>query len=175
MNQFEIGKFIAQMRKEKGMTQEELAEIMGVTDKSVSRWENGKTLPDISLLVELSEVLNISLGELLKGKRLNRDEPVEEKELIDNIIDYDNDKKNMTQRKFMTKLGVGLFITSLAILNNYYDYLRLIFTPNIAEFVQGLMFGIGIEIELISAYNMSHELSLRERKKLMKNKMQNKN
>lgn len=175
MNQFEIGKFIAQMRKEKGMTQEELAKIMGVTDKSVSRWENGKTLPDISLLVELSEVLNISLGELLKGKRLNRDEQVEEKKLIDNIIDYDNDKKNKTQRKFMTKLGIGLFIISLAILNNYYDYLRHIFTPNIAEFVQGLMFGIGIEIELISAYNMSHELSLRERKKLMKNKMQNKN
>ncbi len=175
MNQFEIGKFIAQLRKEKGMTQEELAEIMGVTDKSVSRWENGKTLPDISLLVELSEVLNISLGELLKGKRLNRDEFVKQKELIDNIIDYDNDKKNIAQRKFMTKLGVGLFIISLAILNNYYDYLRLIFTPNIAEFVQGFMFGIGIGIELISAYNMTHELSLHERKKLMKNKIQSKN
>ena len=50
MDQEKIGKFIAELRKEKNMTQEQLAEKMGVTDKSISRWENGKTMPDISML-----------------------------------------------------------------------------------------------------------------------------
>lgn len=58
MNQEKFGKFISELRKEKNMTQEQLAEKLGVSDKSISRWENGNTMPDISLLVELADILN---------------------------------------------------------------------------------------------------------------------
>ena len=66
MNQEKIGKFIAQCRKEKNMTQEQLAERLGVTNKSISRWENGKTMPDYSILNELCYVLDINVNELKK-------------------------------------------------------------------------------------------------------------
>lgn len=69
MNQEKIGKFIAKLRKEKNMTQAQLAEKMGVTDKSISRWENGKTMPDVSLFEPLCNELNISINELLKGEK----------------------------------------------------------------------------------------------------------
>lgn len=66
MNQEKIGKYISDLRKENDMTQEQLAEKMGVTDKSISRWENGNTMPDISMLVQLSEILNTTLPEINK-------------------------------------------------------------------------------------------------------------
>ena len=64
MNQERIGKFISELRKEKSMTQDQLAEKLGVTDKSISRWENGKTMPDLSMLTILSRELNVEISEL---------------------------------------------------------------------------------------------------------------
>ena len=74
MNQKEIGKFIASMRKEKGMTQEQLGTMLGVTNKTVSRWENGMYMPDISIIPELCNYLDIGINELLSGKRLSEPE-----------------------------------------------------------------------------------------------------
>ena len=71
MNQQKIGKFIASCRKEKKLTQAVLAERLGITDRAVSKWETGKCMPDISLIPELCEVLEININELLSGERLN--------------------------------------------------------------------------------------------------------
>ena len=71
MDQNKSGKFIAKLRKEKNMTQEQLAEKMGVSINAVSKWERGLSFPDISLLIPLSEILNISLYDLLKGEDEN--------------------------------------------------------------------------------------------------------
>ena len=70
MDQVKIGKFITYCRKEKKLTQEQLAENLGVTSKSISRWENGKTMPDYSLLKDLCNNLGISINELLTGERI---------------------------------------------------------------------------------------------------------
>ena len=70
MNQEKIGKFIAQCRKEKNITQQELAEKIGVTNKSISRWENGKNMPDYSILKELCNILDIDVNELLSGEKI---------------------------------------------------------------------------------------------------------
>ena len=86
MNQEKIGKYISDLRKENDMTQEQLAEKMGVTDKSISRWENGNTMPDISMLVQLSEILNTTLPELINGRRMTKDELLAQKETINNLI-----------------------------------------------------------------------------------------
>ena len=69
MNQEKIGKFIAQCRKDKKMTQQELAEKLNVTDKTISRWENGHYLPDVSLFNELCNILDIEVVELLNGEK----------------------------------------------------------------------------------------------------------
>ena len=70
MNQEKIGKFIAECRKEKNLTQEQLSEILGVSSKSVSRWENGKTLPDYTVLDSLCNALGISINEFYYGEKM---------------------------------------------------------------------------------------------------------
>lgn len=73
LDQVKIGKFIASLRKEKGYTQRQLADILDISDKTISKWENGNGLPDISLMMPLCEALGITVNELLSGERI-RDE-----------------------------------------------------------------------------------------------------
>ena len=70
MNQNRIGEFIQRSRKEKGWTQKELAEQIGVSDKTISKWENGNSVPDTGILASLCEVLEISVNELISGEKL---------------------------------------------------------------------------------------------------------
>ena len=71
MDQVKIGKFIAALRKEKGLTQEKLGEKLGVTNKTVSRWENGNYMPDVEMLSLLSNEFDVSINEIISGERLN--------------------------------------------------------------------------------------------------------
>ncbi len=84
------GSFIAERRKQKGLTQRELAEKLQVTDKAVSRWETGKGLPETSLLKPLGNLLGVSVGELLAGKTIEEEHI---KEQTDNILLESLDKK----------------------------------------------------------------------------------
>jgi len=93
MNQEKIGKFIAQNRKDKKMTQQELGEKLGVTDKTISRWENGNYMPDLSLLKPLSKELGISINELLSGARINKEDYQDKfEENVLNTIDYSTEE-----------------------------------------------------------------------------------
>ena len=83
MDQIKIGRFIAALRKERGLTQEALGRRLGVTNKTVSRWENGNYMPDIELLVPLGEALGVSVNELLAGERL--DDAAFRKQADDNL------------------------------------------------------------------------------------------
>ena len=68
MDQIKIGKFIAENRKKQNLTQGQLAEKLGITDRAVSKWENGRAMPDSSLMLDLCSILNISVNELLSGE-----------------------------------------------------------------------------------------------------------
>lgn len=72
MNQIEIGKFLQQLRKEKGLTQEQLAERFQIARRTVSRWETGSNLPDLDLLIELSDFYAVDLREILNGERTDK-------------------------------------------------------------------------------------------------------
>ena len=74
MNLVQIGKFIAELRKEQELTQEQLGEKIGVTNKTVSRWENGNYLPPADILLTMSRLFNVSVNEILSGKRLLAEE-----------------------------------------------------------------------------------------------------
>ena len=81
MDNLQFGAFVAQLRKERGMTQKELADILHVTDKAVSKWETGKGFPDLKLLEPLARALGVSLVELMRGERLESESlPVAEAE-----------------------------------------------------------------------------------------------
>jgi len=80
MDQQAIGRFISCCRNEKGLTQAQLAEMLGVSDKSISRWENGKTMPDISLYEPLCNALDVKISELLYARRMTDDERIKQGE-----------------------------------------------------------------------------------------------
>lgn len=114
MDTKKIGAFIAMNRKKKGYTQEQLAEKLGVTNKTISRWENGHYMPDLSLLEPLSKELDITLNELLAGEEIVKEETMEysEQNLIQ-TIDYTDEKiKNEHKKISLFIIGIGIF-TSL--------------------------------------------------------------
>lgn len=118
MNQVHIGKFIAECRKEKKITQSELAEQLGVTDRSVSNWENGKHMPDLSLFKPLCKILGITINELLSGEKLSKQDYQEKfEENIVNTIDYSTNKLNKYNQFISLILIIfGLFISMSAIM-----------------------------------------------------------
>lgn len=114
MDTKKIGAFIAMNRKKKGYTQEQLAEKLGVTNKTISRWENSHYMPDLSLLEPLSKELDITLNELLAGEEIVKEEAMEysEQNLIQ-TIDYTGNKiKNEHKKISLFIIGLGIF-TSL--------------------------------------------------------------
>ncbi len=116
MNQIKIGKFIAQKRKEKNLTQSELAEKLNVTDRSVSNWENGKCMPDISLFNPLCSALDITINEFLSGEEIeSKDYQKKLEENIINTINYNN-KKNLLP-VILLIFGITLTIFSLTMFN----------------------------------------------------------
>jgi len=114
MNQEKIGRFIAELRKEKNMTQKDLANKLGITDRAISKWENGRGMPDLSLLTSLCEVLEIKVNELLSGEKLDNKNYQEELEKnIINTIDYTNKKLNNIKKIFLGILSVILLFIIL--------------------------------------------------------------
>ena len=88
MDQVKIGKFIAHCRKEKNMTQAELAEKLNITDRAISKWETGKGMPDSSIMLELCDELDISVNELLSGEMIRMDNynKVAEENFINSLL-----------------------------------------------------------------------------------------
>ena len=94
-----FGAFVAQLRKEKGLMQKDLAEKLYVSDKAVSKWERGLSIPDVTLLVPLAEILGISVTELLECRRLPKDEPMDSQqteEIVKKVIGLSEEE----QRKY---------------------------------------------------------------------------
>ncbi len=116
MNQEKIGKFIATCRKEQNLTQEQLAEKLGITYKAVSKWECGKGLPDASIMMELCKILKITVNDLLSGEKVDKEHY--QKKLEQNIIDtIDYTDKKVTKKNksiAMMLMIVGLGLTFIA-------------------------------------------------------------
>ena len=122
MDNKKMAKFISELRNEKNLTQKNLAEQLGITDKAVSKWERGLSCPDISLLPKLSEILDITISELLNGEKTNVSTP-ELETMVKTTIKYaDKQKKKMLTkitRKYLLYLlsifGFGVLIFFLLI------------------------------------------------------------
>ena len=88
MNQQKIGCFLKDLRKNKGITQEQFAESIGVSGRTVSRWETGSNMPDISLLADIAEFYDISIPEIIDGERKGEEMKEETKEVAEKMSDY---------------------------------------------------------------------------------------
>ena len=123
MDQIKIGKFIAECRKRENLTQMQLAERMNVTDRAVSKWENGKSMPDSSIMLELCDVLKISVTDLLNGESVNKENYNEQ--LEQSLIDMVKQKEEADRMLLFLELLIGSvcvnFMLALALFASFVD------------------------------------------------------
>ena len=123
MDQIKIGRFIAECRKKANLTQMQLAEKLGITDKAVSKWERGVAMPDTSIMLELCDILGISVNELLSGEKINMENNNQKNEQLLLDMAKELEKKNKTiwssmwaiMIVSMTALIAGIFIAAFLI------------------------------------------------------------
>ena len=108
MDQKKIGTFLKKLRAEKQLTQEQLAEILGVTNRSVSRWENGVNMPDFDLVIEIAKYYDVSIEEILDGERENEMIDKKTEQMLLKVADYENEEKQRFSRRIC-----GLFIAAI--------------------------------------------------------------
>ena len=109
MDQIKIGKFIADCRKKVNLTQAQLAEKLGITDKAVSKWERGVAMPDSSIMLELCQILNVSVNDLLCGEVVSMENY--NKELENNLLDMIKQKEQADKRLLSTEVFIGITAT----------------------------------------------------------------
>lgn len=111
MDQIKIGKFIAERRKNNGMTQMQLAEKLNITDRAVSKWENGRALPDTSIMLDLCDLLGISVNDLLSGEVIEVDNY--NKEMEKNLIELAKEKEMADRRLLTLEIVIGVLCVSV--------------------------------------------------------------
>ncbi len=117
MNQERIGKFIAKIRKENKLTQQDLAEKLGVSDRTIGNWENGRNLPDLSLFKPLCNELGITINELISGERLSKQQYQDKlEENIINTIDYSSEKIKRVKKNKILLITLTIIVTIFSII-----------------------------------------------------------
>ena len=112
MNNENIGAFLAELRKEKGLNQRELAEKLNVTDKAISKWETGKGMPDVSNLIPLANILEVSVTDILSGKRTHNDIEEENKTIVQVIEQTETKSKRKIVKTIISILLILAIILS---------------------------------------------------------------
>ncbi len=111
MNQREIGKFIAEKRREKNLTQEVLAERLGISNKTVSKWENGKSMPDYAIVEALCAELDITVAELLGGKEQKPENPEQYEMMLYKIQEMEHKVQEAEQKSTAKNSSVNVGVT----------------------------------------------------------------
>lgn len=128
MNQVKIGRFIAECRKKNNLTQMQLAETLGITDRAVSKWENGKSMPDTSIMLELCNELNITVNDLLSGEVVSMNNYNEK--LEKNLLEAVKQKQEADKRLLSLEIFIGTIVTLV--------FLALVFTASFVSMASWL-------------------------------------
>ena len=123
MDQIKIGKFIAECRKKNNLTQMKLAEKLNITDRAISKWENGKAMPDSSIMLDLCNELNLSVNDLLSGEMIGKD--VYNEKIEQNLYDMIKQKERSDKRLLTMEIVMGVLISIV--------FFALIFIASYAE------------------------------------------
>lgn len=145
MNQLTIGKFIAQKRKEKNLTPKQLAEKVGVSNNTVSKWECGKCMPDYGVVKLLCQELGITVSELMDGE-VKSDSSIrvfDEEQILDML-----ERIQRLEKQKLSILGILLIVMGIALL----AFSQLISGTDFKDFLSGVMMGISIGEMLIGVY-----------------------
>lgn len=150
MDQQKIGTFLKQLRQERQLTQENLAEIMCVTNRSVSRWENGVNLPDLPTLIQLADFYGVELRELLDGERkpdaMNTPETKSAtEETARKVADYSNDVMEKVTHRFHYMYLISIATVLIYLVMNHFDFSG---SP-VLQGIQGACLGIGLGMLIV--------------------------
>ena len=152
MDQQKIGSFLKELRKEKNLTQEQLAEILNVSGRTVSRWETGSNMPDISLLAELAEFYEVSIPEIINGERKSEKMNEEVKETVLSLADY--------AEEINRKIRMRLFWLTIAALTGMIAFAAIeamgLDTPgSVYERIAGVGLGLNFGMLIVIAMYLS--------------------
>ena len=125
MDQMKIGELLRKLRNEKHLSQEQLAEKLNVSSRSVSRWENGNTMPDISLIIELADFYDIDIRELLNGERKSEKMDKDMKETLDMVSDYSATEKNKMVKDLLVYIGAIAIIFCALLLIKFLELINI--------------------------------------------------
>lgn len=166
MDPIRIGAFLKELRKERNMTQEAIAGKFGVTQRSVSRWENGTTMPDISVLIELADFYDIDIRELLRGERKSENMDTDLKETLEMVAEYtEADKAKILKKVYIC--GQGMLITSVASFIMYFVTMYIggiVLTPLLLILASGI-FAINT---LLAGLQLKGKMSKDRNRKLLR-------
>lgn len=151
MNQLKTGKYIAIKRKEKNLTQQQLADNLGVSNKTISKWETGKSLPDYSIIESLCSELDITINELLSGESYDEEKLITSAEK-NSLEVLERLQKLEKEKKYL--YGLLLFIMGVS----FGIFSRLIEGPGFKDFISGVMLGLSIGIMLSGMYVLGRAL-----------------
>lgn len=137
MDQKKVGSFLKDLRKEKGLTQEQLAEQFHVSNRTVSRWENGNNMPDLDILIEMSDFYGVDFRELLDGKRRGEKMDNELKEVALKAVDYTNNETKRYTRRIHLILLAGFVLWFLSQLISHTSLVENHVMSAVSEFSEG--------------------------------------
>ena len=144
MDQKKNGQFIKELRISKGLTQEQLAELFGVSNRSVSRWETGANMPDLALLIEIAKYFDVSIDEILDGERKTEVMDKKMEETIYKVADYSNQEKQQLQRRMVWLFIAGLASFTVYFIMEFSGFTGTPFKDALMGFVLGFSYGIMI-------------------------------
>lgn len=142
MDQQKTGSFLRELRKEKDITQEEFAEIMGVSNRAVSRWETGRNMPDLSILVEIADYYDVDIRELIDGERKSGKMDKDVKETALKAADYSNEERMRLMKRLHVFSWMGVAAFTVFIVLGGMGLADSGVTESIASTCAGLAFGI---------------------------------
>lgn len=160
MNQQKIGGFIASQRKQKNMTQAELAEKLGITDRAVSKWETGKCMPDPSLYKSLCEMLGITINELINGEFIKAENV--QTNTDENIVEIIRIVEKLKRQK---EILVGVILIAIGIVSNGFTKYTGGTSSNFGQFVNGLSLGLSVGMELVGIVIVVYGIAKSSRQK----------
>ena len=142
MDQKKIGGFLRELRGEKGLTQEQLAELLGVSNRSVSRWENGRNMPDFDLLMQIARYYEVSVEEILDGERRPEAARHESDAALQKVADYGDMEKRHFSGWVRVFYLAGLVSLAACAAIDLLELRDVWIFSHIAEFMLGLVFGM---------------------------------
>ena len=143
MDQVKIGKFLAELRKENEMTQEQLAENLNVARRTISRWETGSNMPDIDILIELSDLYAVDLREILNGGRKSEKMKNETKETVLQAVDYTNTESEKYNKRVRVCNSIALlFLVVYMLFKDTTLYAQNEVVSLITDVAQGVSLGM---------------------------------